>query len=68
MKLKLLSPKEHCVLQHLHKGYRYAEIAALERVALCTVQTYVKRLYAKLAVKTRAEAVFEAQSNGLITA
>jgi DNA-binding CsgD family transcriptional regulator len=66
MKPQLLSPKEHGVLQYLSKGFRYAEIAAIEGVNLCTVQTYVRRIYAKLAVHSRSEAVFEAQSCGLI--
>jgi DNA-binding NarL/FixJ family response regulator len=63
-----LSPKEQGVLQHLSKGFRYAEIAAMKGVRLCTVQTYAKRIYAKLAVNTRAEAVFEARIFGLLAA
>lgn len=61
-----LSPKEHALLCYLAKGLRYAEIAAIEGVRLCTIQTYVKRAYGKLGVNTRAEAVFEAESYGLL--
>jgi ATP/maltotriose-dependent transcriptional regulator MalT len=36
------------------------------QVALSTIQTHVRGIYAKLAVGSRAEAVFEAKAMGLI--
>lgn len=61
-----LSPAESDVLELIARGYAYAEIARLRGVAIGTVQTHVKRLYAKLAVHSRSEAVFEATQLGLL--
>jgi ATP/maltotriose-dependent transcriptional regulator MalT len=36
------------------------------QVALSTIQTHVRGIYAKLAVSSKAEAVFEAKALGLI--
>jgi DNA-binding NarL/FixJ family response regulator len=61
-----LSTKELAVLQSVAKGYSYAEIAQLENISINTVQTHIKRIYHKLAVHSRSEAVFEAQAMGLL--
>lgn len=61
-----LSPAESDVLELIARGYAYAEIARLRGVSIGTVQTHVKRLYAKLAVHSRSEAVFEATQLGLL--
>ena len=61
-----LSEREHHVLGLLARGYSYNEIASLLEISPETVSTYVKRLYRKLEVRSRAEAVFEASSRGLL--
>jgi DNA-binding NarL/FixJ family response regulator len=61
-----LSGRELEVLQLAAKGLSYRETAELLGVSVNTVGTYTKRIYSKLAVSTRAEAVFEAQQLGLM--
>jgi DNA-binding NarL/FixJ family response regulator len=53
----VLSPREEQVLLLLSKGYRSKEIAEELRVATATVNTYVRHIYEKLHVRSRAEAV-----------
>jgi len=48
------------------KGFRFDEIAALLGVSGTTISTYVQRIYKKLAVHSRAEAVYEATQLGLV--
>jgi DNA-binding CsgD family transcriptional regulator len=62
----LLTPREAEVLDLLARGYTYAELAKLSHISLHTVQGHVKNIYGKLAVRSRAEAVFEASRLGLI--
>lgn len=64
--MEALSDREHDVLGLLARGYSYAEIATLLGISTQTVGTYVKRLYRKLEVSSRSEAVFEASSRGLL--
>jgi DNA-binding NarL/FixJ family response regulator len=59
-----LSAQEHKVLSMSAKGYTYEETAALLGVSRLTVQTYVKRIYRKLQVHTKTEAVYEARRIG----
>jgi DNA-binding NarL/FixJ family response regulator len=61
-----LTPRESAVLELVARGYAYAEIARLHGVSMHTVQTHIKNLYAKLAVHSRSEAVFEASRMGLL--
>jgi DNA-binding NarL/FixJ family response regulator len=61
-----LSAREQQVLDYLCKGFTYAEAARLLEVTPHTVATYVRRVYRKLAVRSRAEAVYEAQQLGLL--
>ena len=63
---QILTPKEAELLNLLSRGYTYSEAAELMRVALSTIQTHVRGIYAKLAVSSKAEAVFEAKALGLI--
>ncbi len=63
---KPLSARENDVLQLLAKGFRYAEIAALLGIAQNTVTTHVRRIYRKLEVSSRGEAVHEATAMGLV--
>jgi DNA-binding NarL/FixJ family response regulator len=52
-----LSPREEEVLRFLAKGHRSKEIADELGVGLGTVNTYVRHIYEKLHVRSRAEAV-----------
>jgi DNA-binding NarL/FixJ family response regulator len=52
-----LSPREEQVLRLLSKGNRSKEIAEQLGVGLGTVNTYVRHIYEKLHVRSRAEAV-----------
>lgn len=62
----LLSSQERHVLQLSAKGYSYEEIASLLKLSRHTVETYVKRIYRKLQVHTKTEAVYEARKMGLV--
>lgn len=61
-----LSAREHAVLSMSAKGYNYEEIARLLEISRTTVETYVKRLYRKLQVHGKTEAIFEARQMGLL--
>lgn len=59
-----LTKREAEILDLMARGYTYAEVARLLDLAVSTVQSHIKRIYAKLVVRSRAEAVFEAQQMG----
>ena len=61
-----LSTREKEVLEYITKGFTSDEIAALMSVSRHTVQTFVRRIYAKLEVNSKAEAIFEARNQGLL--
>jgi DNA-binding NarL/FixJ family response regulator len=61
-----LSEQETRVLSLTAKGYSYDEVADLMQVSPHTVQTYVKRIYRKLQVNSKIEALFEARRLNLI--
>jgi DNA-binding NarL/FixJ family response regulator len=52
-----LSPREQEVLELLARGYLYKEIAERLNISIPTVNTYVRRIYEKLHVRSRAQAV-----------
>ena len=52
-----LSPREREVLDLLARGYLYKEIAESLAISLPTVNTYIRRIYEKLHVRSRAQAV-----------
>jgi DNA-binding NarL/FixJ family response regulator len=52
-----LSPREGEVLDLLARGYLYKEIADSLDISLPTVSTYIRRIYEKLHVRSRAQAV-----------
>jgi DNA-binding NarL/FixJ family response regulator len=62
----LLSPRETEVLTYIAKGFSFNEIAELLGMSAHTVTTHVKRIYQKLAVHSRGEAVYEATQMGLL--
>lgn len=61
-----LSAREREVLEYITKGFKSNEIAALMSVSYHTVQTHVRRIYAKLEVNSKVEAVYEARNQGLL--
>ncbi len=52
-----LSPREREVLDMLARGYLYKEIAEALSISVRTVDTYIRRIYEKLHVRSRAQAV-----------
>jgi DNA-binding NarL/FixJ family response regulator len=52
-----LSTREQEVLDHLSQGFLYKEIAEKMGISYETVHTYIRRIYEKLQVRTRTEAV-----------
>lgn len=61
-----LSARERETLSLVAKGFSFAEVAGLLKLSPHTVTTYVKKIYQKLAVHSRSEAVYEASKLGLI--
>lgn len=61
-----LSPRERETLILVAKGFRVTEVARQMGVATSTAQSFVKSIYQKLAISSRAEAALEAARRGLI--
>lgn len=61
-----ISDRQKEVLGLLSRGYTYREIAGLLGVSEHTIGTYCKRVYRRLQVTSRSEAVFEARKLGLL--
>jgi DNA-binding NarL/FixJ family response regulator len=61
-----LSARELEVLQLVTKGFKAEEIAVLMGISRQTVMTYVRRIYGKLKVNSRAEAIYEARQRGIL--
>jgi len=61
-----LSARELQVLQFISKGFTTEETARSMGVSRTTVLTFVRRIYAKLEVTTRAEAIHAAHKQGLL--
>ncbi len=61
-----LTVRETELLGLLARGYKYVEVSQLMDISLTTVQTHVRRIYNKLAVNSRSEAVFEAKALGIL--
>ena len=53
----LLSPREQAVLECLSQGLAYKQIADQMGISVTTIRTYLRRIYEKLHVQTRSEAV-----------
>lgn len=62
----VLSAREQQVLELFTKGYTAEECAELMQVSRHTVLTFVRRIYAKLNVTSRAAAIFEARQQGIL--
>ena len=61
-----LSEREQETLQLITRGFSFDEIAELMNVSRNTVLTFVRRIYTKLEVRSKTEAVFEARAHGLL--
>lgn len=67
-KLRGLSFREAQVLEMIAEGHSNKEIAELIFVSPETVKTYISRLYRKLEVSSRMEAIVKAYGLGMIKA
>ncbi|MBX3610467.1 MAG: response regulator transcription factor [Hydrogenophaga sp.] len=61
-----LSARELEVLRLIEKGMTYDEVAQVLEISWHTVTAHLRRVYRKLQVGSRGEAVFEARQRGLI--
>jgi DNA-binding NarL/FixJ family response regulator len=61
-----LAERESQVLTLVAKGFNFNEIARMLGVSVNTVKTHVYRIYQKLSVHSRGEAVYEATKLGLL--
>lgn len=66
MRKMRLTTRESEVLQKISKGFTSKEISEMENLSYHTVTTHVRNIYKKLSVNSRAEALFEAYSMGLL--
>lgn len=62
----LLSAREKEVLDYITKGFTANEIAKLMHLSPFTVRSFVRRIYGKLKVTSKAEAIYEARNQGLL--
>jgi len=62
----VLSAREQQVLEFITKGFTSEEIAGLMAISRHTVLTFVRRIYSKLEVNSKTEAIFEARHQGLL--
>ena len=63
---RVLSAREQEVLRLVSRGHTLAEVAQVLSVSPHTARTFVRRIYAKLQVKSRADAVRVAAHQGLL--
>lgn len=61
-----LSRREQEVLELVVKGFTFPEIAVVLKITTHTVTTHVRRIYRKLEVRSRSEAVYEALQQGIV--
>ena len=61
-----ITDRELKVIQQVARGFTAQEIAAQMGISTHTVATHVKRIYKKLHVHSRSEAVYEATLLGLL--
>lgn len=63
---ELLSPREMEVLNYITRGFTAQETAKLMQLSPYTVRTFVRRIYGKLKVSSKSEAIYEARTLGLL--
>ena len=61
-----LTAREIEILNAISRGFSYQETADLLAISVQTVHTHLKRIYRKLAVHSKTEAVYEADKRGLL--
>lgn len=61
-----LSDREREILKLVAKGFNFGEIGQLLSISPHTVTSHIKKIYRKMAVHSRGEAVYEAQRMGLL--
>jgi len=61
-----LTPREHEILEMIAKGFSYAETSEICSISAATVHSHLKRIYRKLEVHSKTEAVYEARRRSLI--
>ena len=61
-----ITNREKEVLLLLAKGFSYSESSEFLDCSISTIQTHVKRIYNKLGVNSKSEAVYEALQNNII--
>jgi DNA-binding NarL/FixJ family response regulator len=61
-----LSDREREVLKLIEKGMTYDEVADTLQISWHTVTSFLRRVYRKLQVNSRAEAVYEARQRGIL--
>lgn len=61
-----LGDREAQILGLVAKGFNFGEIGRLLGISTNTVKTHIYRIYRKLSVHSRGEAVFEAKKLGLL--
>jgi DNA-binding NarL/FixJ family response regulator len=61
-----LTAREVEILNAISRGFSYQETAELLTISVQTVHTHLKRIYRKLAVHSKTEAVYEADKRGLL--
>jgi DNA-binding NarL/FixJ family response regulator len=61
-----LTEREAQILGYVARGFSFSDICALLGITANTVKTHVNRIYRKLAVHSRGQAVYEATRLGLI--
>jgi DNA-binding NarL/FixJ family response regulator len=59
----MLTPREEEILSYLSKGYLYKEIASVLFISIDTVRTHIRKIYQKLQVRTRTEALLRCMKN-----
>lgn len=60
-----LTPREADVLSLIGRGLRNAEVAAELNISTNTVSGYIKQVYSKLGISSRAEAAWHSKRLGL---
>ncbi len=61
-----LSPRELDIVRLMAKGISFQEISEILAISLHTVTTHIKKIYRKLNVHSRSEAVYEARMLGIV--
>lgn len=62
-----LSPRETEVLNLLARGMSFSEISSVLNISCHTVTAHIKKIYRKLQVHSRGEAVYEASQMGILS-